>query len=269
MKEIYQLIKHNKELIFYAIIGIVMLLCIIFIPSCTSSDGWTEDIYINSMAYLYEDNVYKPLVTGDGAISAIKNIEHQLDIDVGSQNFEIFTTNSNGGFVLHSVNDGNRGPSLRLYQISYSPANNDGIGTIYFTGKNSNNDSFDYAYLRVFADTVADNHESSSYDFITTNDGTQQLSMSLSFNGTLYTKNGYDVFDDYDDAIRLKRAFSNGEKQVLTEMGIIETFDTDLGKTDMINTQKLMALIAGGVYQNRDRIDILEQRINELERGVK
>ena len=80
------------------------------------------------------------------------------------------------------------------------------------------------------------------------------------------------AFDDYDDAIVLRRAFSpeyrggrdlmRSNRQELIDMGVLRQYDDGwVGYSD----QRMAALLAGGIYQTRQRVDELDERIAALE----
>ena len=80
------------------------------------------------------------------------------------------------------------------------------------------------------------------------------------------------AFDDYDDAMVLKRAFSpeyrggrdlmRNNRQELIDMGVLRQYDDGwVGYSD----QRMAALLAGGIYQTRQRVDELDERIAALE----
>lgn len=93
-------------------------------------------------------------------------------------------------------------------------------------------------------------------------------------------------FDDYDDALVLQRAFSaedrcptvvgrdlmRNQKSELIAMGVLKEYKRPCGETcpDFIgyNDQRMSALLAGGVYQNRAKIDGLEQENADLRERV-
>ena len=87
------------------------------------------------------------------------------------------------------------------------------------------------------------------------------------------------VFDDYDDAMVLYRAYSpehrtvyESGKQILREnrqelinMGILNVYDDGwVGYND----QRMSALLAGGIYQTRFRVDEQQAEINKIKNKI-
>ena len=61
------------------------------------------------------------------------------------------------------------------------------------------------------------------------------------------------LFDKYDDALALRRGVSLGHREELEIMGVMERKNTGSGW--FLNLQPFLYLLAGGVYQNRERFD--------------
>ena len=92
--------------------------------------------------------------------------------------------------------------------------------------------------------------------------------LTMDFNSTTDES----AFDDYDDAMVLRRAFSpeyrggrdliRNNRQELIDMGVLRQYDDGfVGYSD----QRMAALLAGGIYQTRQRVDELDERIAALE----
>jgi hypothetical protein len=86
------------------------------------------------------------------------------------------------------------------------------------------------------------------------------------------------AFDDYDDVAVLEAAYSptaaaydlgagilKRGKELLADIGVLKRYEDDWFG---YNPQRMDALMAGGIYQNRDRIKTLEERIVALEKGA-
>lgn len=77
-----------------------------------------------------------------------------------------------------------------------------------------------------------------------------------------------DLYDEHDDAVVLHQGISQRKVEVLEQLGIMEK----MGNQWMMNLQPMMMLLAGGVYQTRQRLDGLveaqAQRIATLEAEV-
>ena len=85
-----------------------------------------------------------------------------------------------------------------------------------------------------------------------------------------------DLFDDYDDAIVLRQGLSERQTELLERLGIMEKKAPVPGKGPnpgyWLNLQPMLALLAGGVYQTRQRLDNyvarLEGKVAMLERRL-
>ena len=66
-------------------------------------------------------------------------------------------------------------------------------------------------------------------------------------------------FDEYDDALILRQGISEGALEKLEDIGIMTRKDTGSGW--FLNLQGMSYLLAGGIYQNRAKIDDLEERL--------
>jgi len=57
----------------------------------------------------------------------------------------------------------------------------------------------------------------------------------------------------------LRQGIQQRNRDLLCDMGVLERKDTGSGY--MLNIQKMIHLLAGGIYQNRAKIDELERRL--------
>ena len=198
------------------------------------------------------------------------------NLDQANENLRLICAGANRGISLTNNYDGNLGITFRSTFNSASPANNDFLYQRRIFANNSISASTEYFRIEYISTNVSDGSESGKiiWHIADTSNGQLNQVMTLDGAGVLSIDDSYDTFDDYDDAIRLKRAFSEGEKSVLVEIGVMEYKVVDYGEGRkegkyMINTQQLYALLAGGIYQNRDKIDLLEARIKVLEGKLK
>jgi len=83
------------------------------------------------------------------------------------------TTATENNFVIVSTDDGaDAAPDLKLYRNSSSPANNDRIGNLLFTGRNDNSQDVDFAQITTRITDVRDTCETSYLTLKTANEGT-------------------------------------------------------------------------------------------------
>jgi len=86
------------------------------------------------------------------------------------------------------------------------------------------------------------------------------------------------AFDDHDDAMVLYRAFSVPHKEYLAGRGLLASRQEELIEIGVLerhadgwighNPQRMEALLAGGIYQSRERIDRNAERIDALEKEL-
>lgn len=187
--------------------------------------------------------------------------------NAGSTDLIVDTTGPAKGLQVYNTQDEAGGVRWVGYHNSASPAINDSPMDIIAYGKNSTGSFVPYAQVQYKILEYTSGNETGYFLWRGYYHGAYNDAMKLTMDGTLYIDDGYDTFDDYDDAILLKRSFSDGEKDALKDLDILVTHIDEYGKEKyMINTQKLISLIAGGVYQNRDYIEGLERRIDALEK---
>ncbi len=191
--------------------------------------------------------------------------------DAGAISAEIDTTGAGYGLTIKSTQDGTTGARLFLHTLSASPAAFDEVGGILFRGNNSVGALQTYGGIFCYSSVVVAGSEESYFEFWTHTASNANKAMVLSGAGTLSvdlsgtgTPAQVDLFDEYDDAEILRQGISGGQLDVLEEIGVIARGDTSSGWS--INVQKMFSLLAGGIYQNRGKIDNLEKRISDLER---
>jgi hypothetical protein len=94
------------------------------------------------------------------------------------------TTATENNFVIVSTDDGaDAAPDLKLYRNSSSPANDDRIGNLLFTGRNDNSQDFDFSQITTRITDVRDTCETSYLTLKTANEGT--LAERLTIRGGL------------------------------------------------------------------------------------
>ena len=94
------------------------------------------------------------------------------------------TTATENNFVIVSTDTGaDAAPDLKLYRNSSSPANDDRIGNLIFTGRNDNSQDFDFSQITTRITDVRDSCETSYLTLKTANEGT--LAERLTIKGGL------------------------------------------------------------------------------------
>lgn len=90
------------------------------------------------------------------------------------------TSDNDEGITLESQEDDNlKGPNIRLYRNSASPADNDVLGQLTFVGNNSVPETVDYAAIRAQVEDWTDGTEDGSLEFFTMLAGSQTTALAL------------------------------------------------------------------------------------------
>jgi hypothetical protein len=158
-----------------------------------------------------------------------------------------------------------------LFQATDSAATNQSLGTLRFE-RDNNDDNTGLFVIEV------DNNGTFNEGLRLTNVGV--LSVDLGGSGSAAQ---VDVFDDYDDPVELQRythmqsdRFTNAdERQIsldrMVDMGVVSEVPGASSGYHM-NLQPMMNLLAGGIYQNRERMDAqhhtIDERLKRIEQAL-
>ncbi len=224
------------------------------------------------------ENAGADLITVLGLSGLLADDQHVLDSEVISaveattiNGITLTSTGLEKGLSLTNTSSAQLGVSFTMTHDSVSPANLDEIGKFYFWGNDSNNTSQRYAKLYVQAEDVTAGSENGRIGFYLTNNGAWNHAMYLTSDGTLYVDGTNETFDEYDDALLLKKGVGQGDKLALLNAGVLDIKLDEFGNIIpgkyMVNLQNMSNLLAGGIYQNRDYIESLEARILILEKA--
>jgi len=205
--------------------------------------------------------------------------------DAGGGSAEINTTGVLAGLTIKGTAT-DHGTRLKFQHKHTTPDLNGIIGEYVFY-------SYDHAVsgpvekrfgvFRLRHTNIGDGTEEATFYYYAMAAGEpDNLAMTLSGAGVLAVDDSYDTFDDKDDAKLLKEGVKEGKKEVLEAIGVLKKkykVDADgayikdkngelIHVGYMLNVQDFLKLLSGGVYQNRDRIDLLEERIINLEERI-
>lgn len=189
-------------------------------------------------------------------------------LNAGSGSIPVNTTGNIKGIEITSTSGSSVGPALNMVHHSGTPANGDSC--FQLTGRSYNVNSLEYTYglIRITTPDISEGSSNGGFEIWLLDEEVLNQALILSSEGILYVDDSYDTFDEYDDAEVLREGISKGNKALLLSLGVIVEKRDDYGSIIpdeyMISTQRLINLIAGGVYQNRDYIESLEARIAEL-----
>ena len=208
-------------------------------------------------------------------INAIENVNDTLDIDNGSGELYLRTSDANEGLRMYNSKDvGNIKGSIRMYSTDANPDQYNQVFSLLGFGTNNITESIQYYQFYVRQDSILDGSESGRAYWLLINSGSLDVAMYLTNTGKLYIDDSYETFDNYDDALLLKLAIQGNKPELLEQAGIYTRkykLDSDGNETDifdgyMVNIQAMMKLNSGGVYQLLDHCESLEARIIELEK---
>lgn len=186
--------------------------------------------------------------------------------DAGSDDLEIDTIGFAKGLIIQSTQDGTGGARIHTKHTSASPVANDVIFSFLGSGKDDVAADQDYcSWDMIIEDPTAANPDGKQawYNWAA---GTANLAMTLSSLGALavdinsgvtYADNNHpvSVFDKYDDALVLRQGIQQRGLDKLVDIGVFSRKGSGSGY--MMNVQAFNYLLAGGIYQNRARIDDL------------
>ena len=131
-----------------------------------------------------------------------------VDFDAG---ITISTADNTDTLTLTSTDaDANSGPNLNLYRNSGSPADNDVLGYLKFTGVNDNSEIINYARIRTDLTDASDGTEDGSFYIFAMNAGTERTRVSVVPSETVFNDESQDV--DF-------RVESDGNSKALVILG--------------------------------------------------
>ena len=131
---------------------------------------------------------------------------NMLFVDGGANHVSIGTATDNGGVlnvsstdntdtlvVYSSDADANAGPIIRLWRNSSSPADNDGIGAILFSGEDDADAKTDYASIESFALDVTNGTEDGELTIYTVLAGAKVNRLDFNSTETIFNSPGADL----------------------------------------------------------------------------
>jgi hypothetical protein len=153
----------------------------------------------------------------------IKLLSDAAVIHFGADSDVTLTHDHNTGLILNTEGTANSlaivsgddataaGPSLNLKRDSASPADNDGLGAVIWTGRNDNSQDFQAAIIKAQASDVSDGTEDSYLYFRTMHAGSETEHMAFLTTETVFndSSNNLDLRVESDQSD--KAFFVNGE----------------------------------------------------------
>ena len=158
----------------------------------------------------------------DGAVDMASTL--QVDGAITSSAGATITTadNSNTLTLISTDGDANAGPRLSFQRQSSSPTDDDVLGQIFFTGKDSGGNNTDYATIRSEIMQEADGSEDGQLEFLIIKAGTQRSAMILDRVETVFNQDSQDI--DF-------RVESNAQANAFKIDAGNETFDFNIPGT--------------------------------------
>ena len=142
--------------------------------------------------YFYTAGVERMRLTNAGLLSAASDVTIAGDLTVQGNHTTLntsvtsTTTAVENNFVITSTDDGvAASPDLKLYRNSATPADNDYIGNIFFSGNDSTGGPQDYGHIAIQITDVTNATEDSRMVFSTVLNGTLGDRLALTETGTL------------------------------------------------------------------------------------
>ena len=193
--------------------------------------------------------------------------------DAGSGYLSSLTTGATSGILF--CNSAGTQQLFTLRHQSASAADWD-YQTINFQSYNDNvsPETITYGALNFYSADISDGAEDGAFYIYLMNAGTDNNVLTLTGAGALgidinsgitYADANHpvSVFDKYDDALVLREGIQMQALDKLVDIGVFSKKNTGSGY--MMNIQPMTRLLAGGIYQNRAKIDSLDERLNRLE----
>ena len=130
-------------------------------------------------------------MTGTLAVTGTSTFTGGLTINDGTT---IAVDDNSDNLTLTSTDaDANSGPNLNLYRNSGSPADNDVLGYLKFTGVNDNSEIINYARIRTDLTDASDGTEDGSFYIFAMNAGTERTRVSVVPSETVFNDESQDV----------------------------------------------------------------------------
>lgn len=222
-------------------------------------------------------SILKGTFTNSGTVSLPDFTLDGRTIDLVDDNLFFITTGVNDGLRITSTNTGSYGSSISLSHDDSTPSHGNYCGSINFNTTNTADEMEHFGRISCIAPIVTDGIEYGKLLWqLREPSGSWNDAMTLSYNGTLEVDAGFGTFDEYDDAELLREGIGNDDKQLLIDIGVLVKSQPYINEQGEIvsgnykfNIQNMLKLLSGGVYQNRDKIDELEARIEALEARLK
>ena len=163
-----------------------------FADGSTSAPSITNTGDLNTGMYF--DGADSVAFTAGGTTRGAFNSGGLQVVGALSANAATFTTadNTDTLSLISTDADAGVGPNLNLYRNSGSPADDDFLGKINFTGRNDNSQDVDYGYLAYFVADASDGTEDAFMQIGMIKGGTTSLVMEATATETVFNQSSVD-----------------------------------------------------------------------------
>ncbi len=188
--------------------------------------------------------------------------------DAGAGKATINTTGAGVGAIIVATNNTSNGATLELETISTSIAVADNAWRYNLWGNDGAGVRALWSQWLFRLTNVGNGTEAMEWRVNLMNAGAVNDAMILSGAGGLSVDadigtadDPVALFDSFDDALILRQGIQQGNRELLVDMGVFTKKDTGSGY--MMNIQPMTRLLAGGIYQNRAKVDDIEERLSK------
>jgi cytoskeletal protein CcmA (bactofilin family) len=173
----------------------------------------------------------------DGAVDMASTL--QVDGAITSSAGATITVadNSDNLTIVSTDADATTGPNVNFYRNSSSPADNDHLGEIRFTGRNDNSQDVIYSNIETRIKDASDGTEDGYFDFETMLNGTLQSRLLMNEAATIVNEDSLDI--DF-------RVESNGQTYALFVDGGLDNVGIGYSSKPTATLQGLNILTGGG-----------------------
>lgn len=148
-------------------------------------------------------------------------------------------------------------------------SNNFGLGISFILGNDQAAEVEERASIDIVVTDVTNGGEDAQFELVLMSGGAMNTAFKVDDTGIGYfdaagAGNAVPtLFDHLDDAMTIREGIQQRNRELLTDIGVMEKKDT--GSGHFLKLQPMLNLLGGGIYQNRARIDkLIEVLVSEF-----